>query len=310
MLVTLKPLKGENFQIEIDEEATIGDLKKKVAEIKPEMAADQLKLIYQGKVLQNDNTIKTSNVKAEGFIVCMVAKAAAAAAPPAVPAADSTAAATPAAAPAPAPAPPAPTPAPSVATLPSVITDLRQCPNFHNMAVFVSRNPTALSQMLPALRPNYPELLQAITANLDGFVQMLRAEAGAASGGGTPTAGDAANPMAAAMNNPQMAQMAAMLAQNPAMLQQLAQSDPQIAQLAQQNPQALASLLAMAAQGGGMPGGGMPQAQLTEEDNAAVERLVALGFDKEMVIEVFLGCGKDEQLAASILLDEKEQGSS
>ena len=75
----------------------------------------------------------------------------------------------------------------------------------------------------------------------------------------------------------------------------------------QQNPQAVAAALAMAGQGampGGMPPPGVQQIELTEEENAAVERLCALGYDRQMVIEVYVGCGKDEQLAANILMDE------
>merc|ERR1712039_718983 len=160
----------------------------------------------------------------------------------------------------------------------------------------------------------HPQVRQAIEQNLEGFKAMCNQAAGE----GEDAEIDMEDPQA-------MQEMFAQLAANPQMLAQLAQSDPMIAQLIQ-NPQALAMLQQRMQQGGagggggglgGMPGlaglggaggggaGGAPAApaQLTEEDNAAIERLMALGFDRNMVVEVYLGCGKNENLAANILFD-------
>merc|ERR1712151_1341302 len=95
-------------------------------------------------------------------------------------------------------------------------------------------------------------------------------------------------------------------------------SDPQLAAALQNDPQAAQQALAMAAAGGmpggmpggGMPGGGMPGGgipELSDAEKEAVDRLVALGYDRGMVLEVYLGCGKDENLAANILMDEGSQ---
>merc|ERR1712060_195675 len=100
----------------------------------------------------------------------------------------------------------------------------------------------------------------------------------------------------------------AQLAANPQMLQQLAQQDPMFAQLAQ-NPQALEMLQRAAQQGGGgagIAGGGaaaQAPAQLTEDDKPAIERLMEMGFERQKVEEVYLGCGKNEMLAANPLFD-------
>ena len=49
MKVTLKTLSRETFEVEVDENLTVSDLKKKVEEVKGTgYAAENLKLIYAG----------------------------------------------------------------------------------------------------------------------------------------------------------------------------------------------------------------------------------------------------------------------
>jgi len=308
MKITVRPLKGDAIQVEIDGSAKVSDLKKKVAEAKTEFPAEQQKLVYQGKILQDENTIQESNVTEDGFVVVMVTK------PTAAPKAAAQPAAQPAATPAAATMPTVATTAggtpPTTANLPSVITDLRQNPRWRDLAQRVVTDPPCLPRMLASLRPQYPQLLQALTENLPGFVQMCRDEvgAGAAAGGAFPAMpGGGGVP---GTDSSQFRQIAAMLAQHPQMLQQMAQSDPELAAALQQNPQAVAAALAMAAQGGG--GGGVDgptpmQIELSQDDQAAVDRLCALcALDREMVIEAYVACGKDEQLAANILMDEMQ----
>lgn len=308
MKITVRPLKGDAIQVEIDGSAKVSDLKKKVAEAKTEFPAEQQKLVYQGKILQDENTIQESNVTEDGFVVVMVTK------PTAAPKAAAQPAAQPAATPAAATMPTVATTAggtpPTTANLPSVITDLRQNPRWRDLAQRVVSDPPSLPRMLASLRPQYPQLLQALTENLPGFVQMCRDEVGAGAGAGAGGAFPAMMPGGGGMpgmDSPQFRQIAAALAQNPQMLQQMAQSDPELAAALQQNPQAVAAALAMAAQGGGGAGGPMPmQIELSQEDQAAVDRLCALGYDREAVIEAYIACGKDEQLAANILMDDMQ----
>jgi UV excision repair protein RAD23 len=46
-----------------------------------------------------------------------------------------------------------------------------------------------------------------------------------------------------------------------------------------------------------------PNIEITPEDDEALLRLQAMGFDRAAVLEVFIACNKDEQLAANYLLD-------
>lgn len=52
--------------------------------------------------------------------------------------------------------------------------------------------------------------------------------------------------------------------------------------------------------GGGEGGmGGEQQIQVSEEELAAIERLAAMGFERQMVIQAYLACDRNEELAAN-----------
>jgi len=125
-----------------------------------------------------------------------------------------------------------------------------------------------------------------------------------------PQAGGA-NPLAA-LQSGQMQQLLQLVQQQPQLLepilQQLGQTNPQLLQLINQNPEALMQLLASA---GGAEGGEDEEGEgeegnviyLTEEEQQAVQRLADLGFDRNLALEAFLACGKDETMAANYLFD-------
>uniref|UniRef100_A0A3P9D9N7 UV excision repair protein RAD23 n=1 Tax=Maylandia zebra TaxID=106582 RepID=A0A3P9D9N7_9CICH len=125
MQITLKTLQQQTIQIEIDPEQTVKALKEK---IEAERGKDNFpvsgqKLIYAGKILQDDTPIKDYKIDEKNFVVVMVSKAkpAVAASPsvseapkPPVQDSGSTSTAAPTTNPTPAPAPaPAAVPIPS-----------------------------------------------------------------------------------------------------------------------------------------------------------------------------------------------------
>ncbi|KIR68989.1 UV excision repair protein Rad23 [Cryptococcus bacillisporus CA1873] len=113
----------------------------------------------------------------------------------------------------------------------------------------------------------------------------------------------------------QLSAIRQMVQQNPAMiqplLQQIATEHPELAQLIAQNPEALYELLG----GGGGEGddddefgeGPVMRVNLTQEEAAAVERLEALGFDRQTVLQAYMLCDKNEELAANFLFENMEE---
>ncbi|KAL2013521.1 hypothetical protein VTN00DRAFT_1046 [Thermoascus crustaceus] len=73
MKLTFRDLKQQKFTIEADPSETVGQVKEKIAKEKG-WDPSQQKLIYSGKILQDDKTIESYNIEEKGFIVCMVSK--------------------------------------------------------------------------------------------------------------------------------------------------------------------------------------------------------------------------------------------
>ncbi|BGO92371.1 UV excision repair protein rad23 [Rhodotorula toruloides] len=138
------------------------------------------------------------------------------------------------------------------------------------------------------------------------------------------TGGAGASPeLAALRSNPVFGQLRSLVQQNPALLQpflqQLGASNPELLSLIERNQQAFVEYLqeglgegegldALLDQfgddgddEGGMGGG--QYIQVTEEERAAIQRLVAMGFDEQMAIQAYIACGRDEQMAANLLLE-------
>ncbi|EMD37713.1 hypothetical protein CERSUDRAFT_83454 [Gelatoporia subvermispora B] len=117
--------------------------------------------------------------------------------------------------------------------------------------------------------------------------------------------------LAALQNNPQFQQLRQVIAQNPALvqplIQQLAGANPQFAQLLAQNPEALLTALGLGE--GDFEGdeGALPPGthviNITPEEQEAIQRLEALGFPRQAVIEAYFACDKNEELAANYLFD-------
>ncbi|KAH3662091.1 hypothetical protein OGAPHI_006272 [Ogataea philodendri] len=107
-----------------------------------------------------------------------------------------------------------------------------------------------------------------------------------------------------------------------AVLQQLAASNPQLAEIVQSNPEAFMryitdgdqSALAEAlgvppeymegAEGEGELPEGVTQIQITPEENEAINRLCELGFERDLVIQVYFACDKNEEMTANLLFSD------
>ncbi|CAL5002000.1 unnamed protein product [Urochloa decumbens] len=161
--------------------------------------------------------------------------------------------------------------------------------------------PHSAQTTIPSLGPN---------ANpLDLFPQALPNASSNAAGGNLDVL----------RNNTQFRSLLSLVQANPQilqpLLQELGKQNPQIMQLIQENQAEFLRLInEQPAEGAEQSlldqfaDAGMPQTiEVTAEENEAIQRLEQMGFDRDLVLEVFFACNKDEQMAANYLLDNMNE---
>jgi len=168
--------------------------------------------------------------------------------------------------------------------------------------------PVNLPAPTPAVAPSAAPPQPAAPQNLFQLAQQQQQQQPTGPIGprlGPPTATDSDPSNADA----RLAALRELAVQNPAllqpMIQQLTQANPQLGQVLAANPQAILDLLAAAEVGDdGEPiPPGAQVVNVTPEERAAIERLEALGFPRQAVIEAYFACGKNEELAANFLFE-------
>ncbi|KAF2672488.1 UV excision repair protein Rad23 [Microthyrium microscopicum] len=374
MKLTFKDLKQAKFVIEAEPFETIAQVKAKIQQEK-EWEPAQQKLIYSGKILQDDKTIESYNIEEKGFIVCMIQKPKpqpSTSAAPSTPAQSSTTSQTPAA-----PiAPVASTGASNVPATPSPAgaaqSPSRQSNDPSTLALGAERaaateNMEAMGfprdQIDRAMRAAFFNPDRAVEYLLNGIPEHLQREqapaaaatqapaarapaattetatapadlasdepinlfeaaealgrggprqgAGAAAGAGAGAGGAVpAGTLDFLRNNPQFHQLRTLVQQNPQMLepimQQLTQGNPQLAQMITNRPDEFLELLAEDEGDDAALPPGAQVVSITEEERDAIERLCRLGFERDLVIQAYFACDKNEELAANFLFDQPD----
>eukprot|EP00927_Polykrikos_kofoidii_P043581 TRINITY_DN3765_c0_g1_i1.p1 TRINITY_DN3765_c0_g1~~TRINITY_DN3765_c0_g1_i1.p1 ORF type:complete len:362 (-),score=107.84 TRINITY_DN3765_c0_g1_i1:286-1371(-) len=278
MKIIVRPLKGDNFEVEVEGDAKVEDFKKKIAEAKPQFPAEQQNLIYAGRILVDTTSVQDVGIKEGEFVVVMVKKVkppeAAAPAPTPAPAPVAPAAA-------PTPSPPAGGDAPmSMDQAASALvggsgmegtiqqlcdmgfersqveTCLRAAFNNPDRAVeyLMSGIPEGVLEPAgappPAAGGGAPSPVMGGGGGASPFPAMGGGGGGGGGGGAAPT-GDAAGALAELRADPRFPEFARMIAQNPQMLAQilpvLQQSFPSLVQMIAENPEAFRNALQEAA---------------------------------------------------------------
>lgn len=324
MLVTLKTLQQQTFQIQIDPDETVKALKLKIeVEKGKDYAADNQKLIYAGKILLDDNKLRTYNIDEKKFIVIMVTKPKS----PDNPQTSSTSA--------PASAEsastesgdgkdknveekpkPAPETEPERAAEPPVQSNELDFESTVQSIMDMGYNRQQVEQ---ALRASFNNRERAVEYLITGIPEELLQEQEA-----EESSDD--DPLGFLRDQPQFQQMRAVIQQNPnllnTVLQQIGQTNPALLQAISQHQQAFVRMLnepvstpptAAAAAAAIAPDeisaeNQPPQSQnviqISPQDKEAIERLKALGFPEHMVIQAYFACEKNENLAANFLLSQ------
>ncbi|XP_070493224.1 UV excision repair protein RAD23 homolog B [Chironomus tepperi] len=144
----------------------------------------------------------------------------------------------------------------------------------------------------------------------------IRASRGSAGGGG-----NSESPLAFLRNQAQFQQMRNVIQQNPemlnAVLQQIGQTNPALLQLISENQEAFVNMLNESDDGRQPPLGGndddeglasfgLVAPEFSQQDRDAIERLKALGFPEDLVLQAYIACEKNENLAANFLLSQQD----
>ncbi|KAM3963554.1 UV excision repair protein Rad23 [Aphomia sociella] len=320
MLVTLKTLQQQSFQIEIDPEETVKALKLKIeVEKGKDYAADYQRLIYAGKILLDDNKISTYNIDEKKFIVIMVTKPKTAETPASSSAPEAGESASTESGDAKNKNPTEETPKPPAATEPERAVETAVAaaePDFEATVQSIMDMGYNREQVEQALRASFNNRERAVEYLITGIPEELLQEQEAEEGSDE-------DPLAFLRDQPQFQQMRAVIQQNPnllnAVLQQIGQTNPALLQAISQHQQAFVRMLnepinppasgttaTTEESAVDPPQPQQPQnvIQVSPQDKEAIERLKALGFPEHMVIQAYFACEKNENLAANFLLSQ------
>ncbi|KAG5356060.1 UV excision repair protein [Yarrowia sp. B02] len=325
MLVKLRDTKRQQWTVDVEPTDTVETLKTKNAAGKDYGVAEQ-KMIYSGKILANDTTIESLNLKEDAFIICMVSKpkvkaATAATGTPVTPAPKTSTTSedapgapvssaqepatedTPSASASVAPAESTPSQPTAVTTAINNMVDMGYPRDQVEAAMRAAfNNPERAVEYLLTGVPDHvteDDDVPETTTDTDLFAEAV------AQGQG-PTAAPNTSALDFLRDNPQFVEMRRMVQQQPHLLepliQQLAASNPQLAALITQNSEAFLHLLGEGLEEGGVPEGAT-EIQVTPEESDAIERLAALGFERNLVIQAYFACDKNEEVTANYLLE-------
>lgn len=268
MKLTLKNLQQQSFVVEVEPSQTVKQLKQKIeAEKGPDYPSDNQRLIYAGKILNDEAVLSEYNIDEKKFIVVMVTKPKVAeksdsgdgSSTPAAskPATTTTAPPTPTTTTPAAPAPPTTAPAPATTESPASNTSISSAAEstllmgeeYENMVKNIMDMGYARDLVEAALRASFNNPDRAVEYLITGIPPMIDSEVSDSTdmSGVDQSQSDAEDPLAFLRTQPQFQQMRQVIQQNPqllnAVLQQIGQTNPALLQLISQNQESFVRML-------------------------------------------------------------------
>uniref|UniRef100_A0A0E0G2H9 Ubiquitin receptor RAD23 n=1 Tax=Oryza nivara TaxID=4536 RepID=A0A0E0G2H9_ORYNI len=326
MKLTVKTLKGTQFEIRVQPNDTIMAVKKIIEEIqgKDSYPWGQQLLIHNGKVLKDESTLEENKVSEVGFLVVMLSKSKASGSSGALSSLTSstplTRQETPADASRAAPQPLAPSNAYGQAA--SNLLSGSNLDTTINQLMEMGGGSWDRDKVQRALRAAYNNPERAVEYLYSGIP--ITAEVAVPAGGqganttepsSTREASLSGIPNASPLNLfPQFQALREMVHTNPQilqpMLQELSKKNPQLLRLIQENHDEFLQLINEPFDGADGDFLDQPDQDemphsinVTPEEQEAIGRLEGMGFDRARVIEAFFACDRNEQLAANYLLE-------
>ncbi|PIK59617.1 putative UV excision repair protein RAD23-like B [Apostichopus japonicus] len=312
---------------------SVKELKEKIeAERGKDYPAAGQKLIYAGKILNDESPLKEYHIVEPNFVVVMVTKPSSAAATEATPAASTETAKT------------------TPTTKEETSTEKKEESTTDAASAIATTTPSQPSEPTPGASSQVSLESAESTLGIPDLPEPAEEEAQpplnpeTESSGSTPaqpqppasapaTGDSAANRLAFLRGQAQFASMRQLVQRNPALLpvllQQVGQSNPELLQMElvdvprREAPPAAGGSLSgpsrhlphhLPAQKvgstvvvvGNPPGAqqGVNYIQVTATERAAIERLKAMGYAEEIVVQAYFACEKNEQLAANFLINQ------
>uniref|UniRef100_A0A8C2Q7Z1 UV excision repair protein RAD23 n=1 Tax=Cyprinus carpio TaxID=7962 RepID=A0A8C2Q7Z1_CYPCA len=325
MQITLKTLQQQTIQIDIDDDQTVKALKEKIEAEKgtESFPVAGQKLIYAGKILQDDTPIKEYNIDEKNFVVVMVSKTKASG-PPAPSSEPPKSAPAPSSSSSSSPPPvpfPAAIPIPSDECLDDPPATISPAGDF----IFIYIEYDAMLTNIMSMGYEREKVVAALRASYNNphrthaSLQETRPAPAQLPTDTQPAEGE--NPLEFLRSQPQFQSMRQVVQQNPsllpAFLQQLGQDNPELLQQISQHQELFMQMVnAPVGEGEGEGGefadlGAIRDEEasdsyipVTQQEKEAIDRLKALGFSEPLVVQAYFACEKNENLAANLLLNQ------
>lgn len=287
MLITLKNLQQQTFKFDFDESKTVLEFKEFIQEYVA-CPTDSQKLIYSGNFMEDHRTMESYKIVEDKFIVFMPSK------------------------PVTIPEPPKPTqatqPNPKAEEIIKTVSEpttktesILLTGNEYNEAVetIMSMCETTREMTEQALHASFNNPNRAVEYLINRQIPEVHFDQGQLHR--TPVIPSSTEPLAFLRNEKEFHAMKKALHENPNLLQSIVQSigehNPALLKLITDNQAEFVAMLNEPITSGDLYGTMI----ITEEDRLVINRLKALGYSEDAVLEAYFACDKNEELAANFL---------